>query len=352
MFDEFFQTAHELTKAGRPFATAVVVRAERPTSGKPGDRALVTADGVMHGWIGGSCAQPTVVREALAALEDNRSRLIRLSPDPGAGALPEGMVEVPMTCFSGGTLDIFIEPHQPRPQLLLVGSLPVAQALAHLGRALSYGVTAVDPERGDAMAHADQVVQDLGDIPDLVTPLTFVVVATHGDYDEPALAEVLATGAPYVGLVASRKRGDAVMEALRLDGVAEDDITRVKFPAGLDIGATRGDEIALSIMAEIVQVRRGLEAVEWSEGTERDSPDVTVRPTATQAAGAAAMGAGPPPPQAQDVETALDPICKMTVRVEDALHTHEHEGRTYYFCCGGCRASFIADPEEYLLPRA
>jgi xanthine dehydrogenase accessory factor len=351
MFDEFFQTAHELTAAGRPFATAVVVRAEKPTSGKPGDRALVTADGVMHGWIGGSCAQPTVVREALAALEDNRSRLIRLSPDPGTEALPEGMVEVPMTCFSGGTLDIFIEPHQPRPQLLIVGSLPVAQALAHLGRALSYGVTVVDPEKGGAMGHADRVVADLDAIPGLVTPLTFAIVATHGDYDEPALARVLATGAPYVGLVASHTRGEAVIEALRLDGIAEHDVRRVKFPAGLDIGATRGDEIALSIMAEIVQVRRGMEAVEWSEGTERAPPGQELRPAVSHAAGAAA-GTGPESSEAQDVETATDPICKMTVRLEDALHTYEHEGQTYYFCCGGCRASFMADPDAYLSARA
>lgn len=352
MFDEFFQTAHELTAAGRPFATALVVRAERPTSGKPGDRALVTADGVMHGWIGGSCAQPTVVKEALAALEDNKSRLIRLSPDPGSEALPDGMMEVPMTCFSGGTLDIFIEPHQPRPQLLLVGSLPVAQALAHLGRALSYGVTAVDPEGGEAMAHADRVVPDLGDIPDLVTPLTFVVVATHGDYDEPALARVLATGAPYVGLVASRKRGDAVMEALRLDGITEDDISRVKFPAGLDIGATRGDEIALSIMAEVVQVRRGLEAVEWSAGAAAPPSDQQAHGAALPPVAAPEGETANAPPAAQDTETAIDPICKMTVRLEDALHTYEHQGQTYYFCCGGCRATFMADPEAYLLPQA
>lgn len=351
MFDEFFETAHELTAAGRPFATAVVVRAEKPTSGKPGDRALVTADGVMHGWIGGSCAQPTVVKEALAALEDNQSRLLRLSPDPGAEALPEGMVEVPMTCFSGGTLDIFIEPHQPRPQLLIVGSLPVAQALAHLGRALSYGVTAVDPEQGDAMGHADRVVHDLDDIPELITPLTFAVVATHGDYDEPALARVLATGAPYIGLVASRRRGEAVMEALRLDDIAEHDVKRIKFPAGLDIGAIRGDEIALSIMAEIVQVRQGLEAVEWSAGTERASGGPEARPAPSDLGGAPAK-TSPGSGGAQDIETAIDPICKMTVRLEDALHTYEHEGQTYYFCCGGCRATFMADPAAYLLSQA
>ncbi len=320
MYDEYFKNAHDLIAAGKPFATAVVVRAEKPTSAKPGDRALVTLDGVMHGWIGGSCAQPTVVEVALEAMRDGRSRLVRLSPEPGLSDLPEGIEEVPMTCFSGGTLDVFIEPHRPRPQLLIVGSLPVAQSLAHLGRAMNYQVTAVDPTGGEAMNHADRVVEDLSELPSLVTPLTFLVVATHGEYDESALAAALETDVPYVGLVAGRTRGRAVLEALRENGLGEDALARIKFPAGLDIGARRGDEIALSIMAEIIQTLRGLEGVQWH------SDDVS------------AVGPG----------SATDPVCGMTVRMEGARHTHEHDGQTYYFCCEGCRARFATEPEAIL----
>ncbi|NIP80474.1 MAG: XdhC family protein, partial [Actinobacteria bacterium] len=263
MFDEFFQKAQELRAEGVPFATALVVRAERPTSGKPGDRAIVTLDGTMYGWIGGSCAQPTVVQEAARALVDGHPRLIRLSPDPGSRPVPEGVEEVPMTCFSGGTLDIFIEPHQPTPRLLVVGSLPVARALAHLGKAMGYQVTAVDPGGGEAMDHADEVLRDLEQIPPRVTPLTFAVVATHGEFDEPALQAVLATRAPYVGLVASRARGAAVLESLARDGLDPATLDRVRFPAGLDIHARRGDEIAVSILAEIVQTLRTLDSLSW-----------------------------------------------------------------------------------------
>jgi xanthine dehydrogenase accessory factor len=325
MFDEFFQKAHELRAAGVPFATALVVRAERPTSGKPGDRAIVTLDGTMYGWIGGSCAQPTVVREAARALVDGAPRLIRLSPDPGARPVPEGIEEVPMTCFSGGTLDIFIEPHHPTPRLLVVGSLPVARALAHLGKAMSYNVVAVDPTGGDAMAHADEVLRDLAEIPSRVTPLTFAVVATHGEYDEPALEALLGTAVPYVGLVASRTRGEAVMETLARDRVGEATRKRVRFPAGLDIQARRGDEIAVSILAEIVQTRRTLGDASW------------------EVAEASAAEAAPEP------ETAIDPVCHMSVRVEGAPHTHEHDGKTYYFCCAGCRSRFAAEPGKYLV---
>lgn len=324
MFDEFFQKGHELRAAGVPFVTAVVVRAVRPTSGKPGDRAIITLDGTMHGWIGGSCAQPTIVREAARALVDGAPRLIRLSPDPGSQAVPEGIEEVAMTCFSGGTLDIFIEPHQPTPRLLVVGGLPVAQALAHLGKAMGYHVIAVDPGGGDAMAHADAVLRDLAEVPRNVTPLTFAVVATHGEFDELALEALLDTPAPYVGLVASRTRGEAVLASLASDGVDEAALRRVRFPAGLDIKARRGDEIAVSILAEIVKTRRTMGNVSWDQRPE----------------------AGTVPPAKP--ETAIDPVCEMAVQVDGALHTYEHEGHTYYFCCGGCRSRFAAEPEEYL----
>src|SRR5512143_1355063 len=216
MYDEFFHKAAELLESGQPFATATVVRSQAPTSGKPGDRAIVTFDGVMYGWIGGSCAQPSVVREARRAIVADRSVLLRLSPNPGAEPLPPGMVEVPMTCFSGGTIDVYIEPQQPRPRLIVVGHLPVAQSLIHLGKAMNYRVIAVaPPEEAQSIAHADDVHPSTAPISSWLTPLTFVVVATHGYGDEQALADALRGGAPYVGLIASRARGEAVRQNLR-----------------------------------------------------------------------------------------------------------------------------------------
>ncbi len=330
MYDEYFHKASELIEQGLPFATATVVRAQAPTSGKPGDRAIVTLDGVMYGWIGGSCAQPSVVREARRAIVEDRSMLIRLSPTPGADPVPSGMVEVPMTCFSGGTIEVYIEPQQPRPRLIVVGHLPVAQSLIHLGKALNYRVIAVaSSEERAAVQHADEVHTSTAEIATWITPLTFVVVATHGYGDEEALADALRSDAPYVGLIASRTRAASVRDALRPMGIAENKLAKLRAPAGLDIHARRGDEIALSIMAEIVQARRGLEQIAWAQhGRDR----------------AGEQKAAP--------ETAIDPVCGMTVEIANAHASHEHDGVMYYFCCPGCRGRFARNPERFLHPEA
>jgi len=323
MFDDFFAKGHELWQSGEAFATATVVRAEKPTSGKPGDRAIVTEDGKMFGWIGGSCAQPTVIEEALKAMRENRSILIRLSTETDPEGERGGLTELPMTCYSGGTMEIYIEPHQPRVRLVVVGGQHVAQALVHLGRAMGYEIVSVVPAgEANQIAEADQQVSDLEALPELVNPGTCVVVATHGHYDEVALEPALRSGAGYVGLVASRTRAASVVEYLRGKGLGEEELAALHVPAGLDIGARRGDEIALSILAEIVQHRRQAEAVE--------TPSVEE----------AVVGEAP--------ETAIDPICGMSVKIEGAAHTHEHEGTTYYFCCAGCETRFAADPRSFL----
>ena len=325
MYDEFFSKAHELIRQGVPFATAIVVRAERPTSGKPGDKAIITADGTMHGWIGGSCAQPTVIREALKALRADESRFVRLSPNPLEQPPREGLSDVPMTCFSGGTLEIYIEPQQPQPRLIVIGNLPVARALAELGRAMSYHTIIVDPgHQGDPPPYADELLTDLTTISAYVTPLTSIVVATHGQYDELALEQALVTSAPYIGLVASRKRADSVREYLTQQGFSSEQLGRFKSPAGLDIQARRGDEIALGIMAEIVQRRRNSAELAWLP-----APEATAQPEAAPA-------------------TAIDPICGMSVTIAGAKHTYEYQGTTYYFCCPGCKTTFRKAPEQYV----
>ncbi len=331
MYDDFFVKAHALSRRGEPFVTAVVVRADKPTSGKPGDKAIITKDGVMHGWIGGSCAQPAVIEEALAALAEGASRLVRITPEPGS-ASPPGVKEVAMTCFSGGTLDIFIEPHELQPRLLVVGHLPVAQALVHLGKAMNYHTIVVDSE-GHEAGTADEVVTDLDTLADWVHPRTFVVVATHGD-EEPALERALIAGAPYIGVVASRKRAAPILDHLRRQGFDEETLAVIKAPAGLDLGSRRGDEIALSILAEIVQILRSAEGLPKVRGQgESESPEVVGKATGSCCGGAT-----------QDTATATDPICGMSVKVEGARHTFEHEGTVYYFCCAGCQTRFAEAP--------
>ncbi len=321
---EFYGKANELLTKGLPFATAFVVRAEKPTSAKPGDKAIVTADGVMYGWIGGSCAQPTVIQEAKRALADGEARLIRLTPNPKEQTPRPGLLDLPMTCFSGGTLEIYIEPQLPQPRLMVIGSLPIAQALARLGKVMNYRVIAVDPDNGGASTpEADEVVTDLSQIPAKITPLTYVVVASHGNYDELALTYALKSRAAYVALVSSKNRATSVLEYLTAQGMSAVELAGLKYPAGLNIQATQGDEIALSIMAEIVQKRRnaGLLDVE--------SLLLPTQPT-----------------------EATDPVCGMTVVIEGAKFTYSVEGQIYYFCCPACRKLFAANPAEYLTKAA
>ena len=367
MIDDFFARAHALVKKGETFATATVVRAEKPSSGKPGDRAIITSDGVMHGWIGGSCAQPTVLKVAMKALSDGEARFLRLSAASSSEGTREGLIELPMTCFSGGTLEIYIEPQAPRPRLLIVGTLPVARSLARLGAAMNYHVVVLDLDAapgGSAagVPFADETLTELDEIAANVRPSTFVVVATHGNYDEVALERILASAPVYVGLVASPRRAAAVRELLTERGLTAAQIEPLKAPAGLDIQARRGDEIALSIMAEIVQ-RRRIEAAAPQPTSQPAAPASSaaaahepVRLPERAGASAGADGADAPvdlgghsggvPDSGSG--TAVDPICGMDVRTAEARHTHEHAGRVYYFCCPGCKSRFAREPELYL----
>jgi xanthine dehydrogenase accessory factor len=299
---------------------ATVVRAERPTSAKPGAKAIVTADGALSGWVGGSCAQPTVVREALKSLQDGEPRLVRLCPPEKLGSAPqEGVVEVALTCISGGTLEVYIEPHLPRPHLVVVGHLPIAEALSRLGHALGYDVTVMGLDvTPDRFPGADRVLDRLDFSALKLNPQAYVVVATHGNYDEDALEGALRSDAAYVALVASRTRAEALQQYLRESGLPEEALARLKAPAGLDLGAVTPEEIALSILAEIVQLRR--------------------RP------------AGQPHAQPAVVQPleATDLVCGMSVDIATARYTSHYGGQVYYFCSAGCQRSFEKQPEKYV----
>jgi len=312
MKHDLFAEAAQLSARREAFAMATVIRAERPTSAKPGAKAIVSRDGALRGWIGGSCAIPTVVREALAALADGEPRLIALSSTPMPAR--DGVRHFPMTCHSGGTLEIYIEPVLPSEQLVIVGRAPVTRALAALGAALGRRVVVVDPEAKQAeFPAADAVVPDVARAG--VDERTAVVVATRGEYDEDAVRDALATSARYVALVASRTRAAVLVAALADAGLSREALARLRFPAGLDIGARTEEEIALSILAEIVATRTSL---------------------GTEAADAAIPA------------EAIDPICGMTVAVTAGALRAEHAGTTYYFCAEGCRRTFLRDPAAAL----
>jgi xanthine dehydrogenase accessory factor len=279
--------AAELAAAGVAFVEATVVRCAAPTSARPGDRAIVLGDGTIEGFVGGSCADQTVRLQALRALETGEPLLLRILPGEHDGPSDEdGAVVVANPCLSGGALELFLEPRLPAPRIAIAGESPVARVLAELAAPLGFRA------RLDAQAEP-------GDFA--------AVVASLGHGDEDAVRRGLEAGCEYVALVASRARGAAVLDGLRAAGVEEGALARVRTPAGLDIGARTHAEIALSILAELVSVRR--------------APVVP------------AVGGDAAAPR-----EAVDPVCGMTVVVGPGTPTAGGEA----FCCEGCREAWLA----------
>jgi xanthine dehydrogenase accessory factor len=328
--------AAELDAGGRRFACATVVAVRRPTSARPGAAGIVHPDGTIEGWVGGSCAQPVVVREALRSLADGQPRLIRLSKDaPGEGRRGDGVVELVMTCHSGGTLEIYVEPHLPAPHLWVAGTTPIAGALVALGAASGWHVSLFDPV-ADAEAFPDAEAV-LGDRELHVLEFTsppYVVVATQGVWDEEAVLAALRRDVAYVGLVASPTRAAVVRTWLREEtGLAEERIAALRAPAGLDLGAETAEEVALSILAELVQVRRGRAGFVAAPG-----PATIAGHHHLQEADG---------PIVDDI-VPLDPVCGMTVDRKDARHLAEYGGTVYAFCAMICRTRFIHDPASFV----
>jgi xanthine dehydrogenase accessory factor len=329
MWDTFFEQASRLRAAGEPFALATVVACQRPTAAYPGAKALIRADGTLTGWVGGSCAQPTVIQEALKALADGKARLLRISPEFQHSAVPqEGVYDFVMTCASQGALEIFVEPFLPRPALLVIGETPVAQALARFGALLDFTVCVSDPAATrERFPDADTLCADLEAVRTRISPRSYVVVATQGAYDEEALAAVVDTPACYIGLVASGRRAATIFQYLRDKGVQPELLQRVKCPAGLQLGAVTPPEIAFSIMGEILQLWRS-----------------------NLAKAADAAGAAMPVADVLPDTTVVDPVCGMTVQVAGARYTSAYDGKTFLFCGIGCKERFDREPERYLVP--
>jgi xanthine dehydrogenase accessory factor len=294
------ERAARLRAAGEPFVRARVVLAQRPTSAKAGDEAIVHVDGSIEGFVGGTCAESTVRTQSLRLLEAPEPLLLRILPDAteeDAASPVGGTLTVHNPCLSGGALEIFLDPIVPPPLVLVHGDGPVAEAIVRVSEAAGYRCAPADSVDG-----ADAVV-----------------VASHGRDEGGVLWAAVDAGVPYVGLVASRRRGAAVLAEI---ASARPDLAtvlreRVDTPAGLDIGARTAGEIAISILASIVQAR----------ATRPRAHPAVVEP------------AGAP--------TAIDPVCGMTVAMVPAsLHT-EHDGRTMWFCGPGCLKAYAADPARY-----
>ena len=329
------ERASELAREGQAFALATVVWRQGPSSGQLGSRAIITADGEVHGWIGGACAEPVVIREARQVISDGEPRLLLLgTPDQFGETVPEGMTVVPIACQSEGALEVFIEPVQPAPRLVVVGRSPMAQTLADLAGALGWRTALLDG-REFSTADADEG--------------SMVVVATQGHDDEEAIEQALAARPAYLGLVASQRRGAAVLGYLKDRGVPKNQLNRVKLPAGLNLGRTSHREIAVAILAELVQLRAAGEIPGGTAGAGATGTGATSTGAASTRGARAGQGrrAATAPAAAAPAE-ATDPVCGMTVVAGESSYPLEHDGVTYYFCRAGCRRAFEADPAAYV----
>ena len=294
----------ELRARREPFVHATVVRAVRPTSAHAGDTALVRASGEIEGFVGGTCVEASVRLYSLQVLASRQPLLLKVVAGFPSSTVEDGAVEVSNPCVSGGAIEIFLEPRIPLPRLIVVGSTPDAEALATLAPLVGFDLVQADgasatPQAGDAA----------------------VVVASHGRDEEPALLAALAAGVPYVALVASPRRGAAVLASL---DVSPEQRARVFTPAGLDLGARTPGEIAVSILAQLVRERAG-----------RGHPLVAVVEAAAVKAAA----------------TAIDPVCGMSVATLPTSLQVEYNDQTVYFCAAGCRTAFLANPEQYATAR-
>lgn len=315
MSQSLLELAMQLTQAGKPFVLATVVWCERPTSAKPGAQALIADDGQMIGWVGGSCTQPIVLREAKRLLrEGGEPFLLRLGTSGQAPTQAQpGVLAFPMTCASGGALDIYMEPHLPLPQLLLIGDSPIITALQQLASVLDFSVACLN-DTNLSSVHIDE--------------RTCLVIATHGQYDENILEQVLGSPAAYIGLVSSQRRAAACRDYLQASGMSAQHIARLHAPAGLDLGAVTPAEIATSILAQLIQLRRQPTSQGVEQRIPRHVPDRLTEPTS--------------------MTSALDLVCGMSVEVASARHTSKYHGQLFYFCCPSCKREFERAPEHFL----
>jgi xanthine dehydrogenase accessory factor len=326
-----FERMSELARSGQAFALATVVWRQGPSSSKQGSRAIITSDGQLHGWIGGACAEPVVIREARQIMADGNPKLLLLgSPDQFGSVIPDGMTVVPISCQSEGALQVYIEPVLPVPHLVIVGRSPMAQTLAELARALGWLTDLLTQDEFTGARTGQQSAGQQSAGQPWADERSIVVVATQGHGDEDMIERAVALRPAYLGLVASRRRAEAVLGYLAERGVPQDQLDRVHAPAGLDLGRTTHEEMAVAILAELVQLR--------ASGALADVP---AHVPAHQAE------PGLKPGLQLALAEAVDPVCGMTVQPGAAAMPLEHDGVTYYFCCAGCHRAFEENPDAY-----
>ncbi len=307
----------EVQEKSEPKALAMIVRRDAPSSGKPGDSAVITRDGEVRGWIGGGCTKGIVIKEALEAMQEQKPRLVRIEPKTEVPE-QEGVKNYKMTCASGGSVDVYIEPIMPMTNIIIFGRSHIAKALCAIGEPAGFHMTVISDLADDGM-FGNASIQTLKEY-DRSTDLSgsYVVVCTQGEDDANSLAAAIGSKPKYLSFVASYRKANSVFMELKRNGVPHDELVKIKTPAGLDINAKTAEEVAISILAQIVEAKRAL--------SNQASEEVT-----------------------QELEDLyINPVCKIPVQKSTAKHVLEYKGEKVYFCCDGCKVSFEKEPAMYM----
>jgi xanthine dehydrogenase accessory factor len=324
MLDRFLEKAQELRKNNEPFAIAMVVRREVPSSGKTGDKAIINKFGEIIGWVGGGCVKSIIVKEAEEAMKSGKPRLVKIG---NSNPVPEqdGVIAYKMTCHSEGTVEVYIEPELPAPHLVVMGNSAIARALVKIGKAAGYRVTVVAPDvKPGSFEKVDELITQLNLQQVKTGRSSFIVVATQGEQDEAALEQALSKNSSYIGFVSSRRKKVQVMSYLQKTGIDQKRLDDIYSPAGVDINAKTPEQVAISILAEIIRIQTSLPAAigftEYAETRE----------------------------EAGKQKFYINPVCGVPIDMNSPKHIVDYKGELVYFCCDGCKVKFDADPEKYM----
>ncbi len=333
MFNELIHNIEAQRAKGNNFAVVQVVDRVAPSSGKIGDKALVLESGELIGWVGGGCVRGIVIKEALEVIRARRFRRIRISPEGGTRETAD-YKEYVMSCQSKGTVELLIEPMISQPELIVVGKSNIARKLVALAAASDFKVSVMAVDAESQMFPKAQAVYDTVDFsPVKVLENTYVIVTTRGENDDQSVKKALESGAHFVGFVASAKKAADLKDTLAKAGMPEEVINRLRSPAGLDINAKLASEVAISILAEIIDDFRnaGVKPV-------RSQQQQKTEPAEEETTAGSAF----------EEEYYINPVCQVPVSKRNPKHIVEYKGELVYFCCDGCKVSFDKNPAQYI----
>ncbi len=332
MFNELSLQIEEQLAKGKDFAIAQVIDRIAPSSGKVGDKALILETGELIGWVGGGCVRGIVIKEALNVIKSKRYRRVRISPEGGTRETAN-YKEYVMSCQSKGTLEVLIEPVIPQPELIVVGKSNIARKLVQMASAADFKVSVMATDADVQMFPTANGVSENVDFSTVKsTANTYIIVTTQGEDDDLSVRKALQTSVRYVGFVASKKKAEDIKNYLQSIGISSDRIGKLRSPVGLDINAKLASEVAISILAEVIDHFRNGNASENMPVHEPQEASVKTTPAADKF----------------EEDYYINPVCQVPVSKKNPKHIVEYQGEKVYFCCDGCKVSFENSPEKYI----